>query len=155
LGYWPRFQADYRQACEYVEASVTIARDVDDSVLLAHTLAILGPNLALVSTSDRAAAVLDDSLLHSRKLDDAGGAATALRHLGIVAPWQAQYERADGLLRESVAEALVRTNACALNPAYPWDNAYRTPELCAPTSGSGRSARRGRLPPAMRLLWQG
>src|SRR5262249_26880579 len=99
LGILAAFQADYLQACEYLDGSVTIARDLDDSVPLAHALGILGLDLALIGAMDRATTMLEDSLRLSHMLGDAGGAATALRHLGIVARWQAQYERADGLLR--------------------------------------------------------
>jgi tetratricopeptide (TPR) repeat protein len=48
---------------------------------------------------------LDESLRISRELSDEALVVLALRQLGIVARWQAQYERADALLRESAEKA--------------------------------------------------
>jgi non-specific serine/threonine protein kinase len=66
---------------------------------------LLGLNRWLAADAAGAIAALEESLRLCRANAIPGETATTLRHLGLIACWQGQYERAAALLREAVVEA--------------------------------------------------
>jgi predicted ATPase/transcriptional regulator with XRE-family HTH domain len=105
LGTVTNRQGEYAQARAFSEACVALLRELEDTAALPTALAVLGQNLWLAGAEGRAIAVLEESLRLGREIGQRGAVAMALRHLGLCARWQAQYERAGALLRESLAEA--------------------------------------------------
>src|SRR5260370_3482500 len=71
----------------------------------ARALAILGLSLWLAGAQEGSATVLNESLRLSLEVCNPDLVATALRQLGIVARWQAQYDQASALLHKSVTQA--------------------------------------------------
>jgi predicted ATPase/DNA-binding CsgD family transcriptional regulator/DNA-binding XRE family transcriptional regulator len=105
LGGMASAQGSYTQARASYEASVALWRELGDLVMLADDLALLGLNRWLAEDAAAAIAALEESLRLCRANAIPGETATTLRHLGMIARWQGQYERAVALLREAVAEA--------------------------------------------------
>ena len=67
--------------------------------------AVRGLTLSLAGNEGEGAAVLHECLRRSREEHDHHATVLALRHLGHLARWHGEYERAEAFLRESVAEA--------------------------------------------------
>ncbi len=105
LGTMASVQGDYARARASHEASVALWRELEDAIMLADDLALLGLNRWLADDQAGAMAALDESLRLCRANGIRGETATTLRGAGLIARWEAQHERAVTLLRESVAEA--------------------------------------------------
>jgi predicted ATPase/DNA-binding XRE family transcriptional regulator len=107
VGMLASWQGDHAQSCELLEAGAALARELDDSVMLAGALAVLGLSLWLAGAQEQSATVLNESLRLSLEVGNPNLVAGALRQLGIVARWQARNEQAAALLQKSVAQATV------------------------------------------------
>jgi non-specific serine/threonine protein kinase len=105
LGAMASAQGYYAQARASYEASVALWRELGDVVMLADDLALLGLNRWLADDPAGATEALEESLSLCRANGIPGETATALRHLGLIARWRGEYERAAALLREAVIAA--------------------------------------------------
>jgi non-specific serine/threonine protein kinase len=110
LGLLASWQGEYVQSCAYLETAATLVRERDNPTLLARTLNVLGVSLWLSGNRERSRIVLDESLRISLETGDPIPVAVAQRNLGIVARWEAQYDRANAMLRESVVRAQQTSN---------------------------------------------
>jgi hypothetical protein len=98
--------------------------------MLARTLNVLGVSLWLSGNRERGRTVLDESLRLSLESGDPVPVVVAQRNLGIVARWEARYERANAMLRESVVQA-ERTSNRAFSLARGLSNLARVAHLQA------------------------
>jgi tetratricopeptide (TPR) repeat protein len=105
VGTLTSWQGDHVRSCALLDEGATLVGQLEDSVLLARTFNVLGLSLWLAGAAERSATVLHESLRIGLELGNPGVMAAARRQLGIVARWQAQYERANVQLRESLAQA--------------------------------------------------
>jgi predicted ATPase len=109
LGVLASWQGDYTQSCAFLQAAVVLARELHDPGVHAFALAVLGLSLWLADDPEGSSIALDECLLVSLESGSHDRIFQAYRHLGIVACWQGEYERAHELLEKSIAVALQQT----------------------------------------------
>jgi tetratricopeptide (TPR) repeat protein len=130
LGLFASWQGDYVRSCAYLDTVAALVHEQSNSTMLARTLNVLGMSLWLSGNRERGRTVLDESLRFSLESGDPVPMVVAQRNLGIVARWEAQYERATAMLQESVIQAQ-RTSNRAFSLARGLSNLARVAHLQA------------------------
>jgi non-specific serine/threonine protein kinase len=105
LGILAMWQGDYADAAAVLDAAASIARAALDARDVHPIVACRG--LALVLAGDESSAIreLERCRQASCAINDHPGAATALRHLALIARWQTHCQRAAELLGEALTHA--------------------------------------------------
>jgi predicted ATPase/DNA-binding CsgD family transcriptional regulator len=95
-------QGDFDEARRYFEASLALARQLNDERLAARALESLGVVASNQSEFDRALELFKDALLRLRALQDQAAIGRCLCHLGLVADRQGEHERAIAYYEEAL-----------------------------------------------------
>jgi tetratricopeptide (TPR) repeat protein len=104
-GWEAQAQGDFVAADAYHEQALTLARQMNDLVSLAHTLHFLGASAGRQSDFQRAATLLSESLaLHRQDVALKGQIPPLLNNLAIVYKRLGDYEQARSLLENGLAE---------------------------------------------------
>jgi predicted ATPase/DNA-binding XRE family transcriptional regulator len=130
LGLLASWQGEYVRSCAHLDSAAALVHELGNPTVLARTLNVLGMSLWLSGSRERSRTVLDESLRISIESGDPIPVAVAQRNLGIVARWEAHYERANAMLRESVVQAQ-RTSNRAFSVARSLSNLARVAHLQA------------------------
>jgi tetratricopeptide (TPR) repeat protein len=105
LGILAMWQGDYEHGAAALDAAAHIARAALDARDVHPIVACRGLALFLASDESTAIRELEECRQTSCAIQDHPGAATALRHLALIARWQTHYERAAELLGDAVTHA--------------------------------------------------
>jgi predicted ATPase/DNA-binding SARP family transcriptional activator len=95
-------QGDYPAAAQLLEASLTLAREVEDKPGIAHTLGVLGWMAVAQDDYTQAIAWSEESLRLYREIGDKWGIAQALANLGEMRQSEGNYAQATVLYDESL-----------------------------------------------------
>jgi tetratricopeptide (TPR) repeat protein len=95
-------QGDFEEARRCFEASLALARQLNDERLAARALESLGVVASNQSEFDRALELFKDALLRLRALQDQAAIGRCLCHLGLVADRQGEHERAIDYYEEAL-----------------------------------------------------
>jgi predicted ATPase len=95
-------QGDYPAAAQVLQASLTLAREVEDKPGIAHTLGVLGWMAVAQDDYTQAIAWSEESLRLYREIGDKWGIAQALSNLGEMRQSEGNYAQAAALYDESL-----------------------------------------------------
>jgi hypothetical protein len=105
LGLFASWQGECVRSCAHLETATVLVHERGNAGVLARTLNFLRVSQWLSANRDRSRTVPGESLRITLEPGDPAPVVVAQRNLGIVARWEAQYERVNAMLQKSVVQA--------------------------------------------------